>query len=171
MRTAKLILVMLLAGAAFCQAPPPTSVSVTVRLDTITKLWEFFFGVRTTITLFSCDRSATSDDPLLPGEFSTCTVTLNQPAGRRGVTVQVTVPVPLNGGPSGGTVVIPPGATSGSFVVTYPSTGAALTMPAAYTVWGPGMETQYIAEFLWPCCAREDHCGVPIENVAMELCQ
>ena len=170
MRTAKLILIMLMATAALCQTPP-AAVQVSVRLDTMTKIWQFFFGVRTTITLFSCDRSASADDPILPGESSTCTVTLNQPAGRAGVTVQVIIPTPLTGGPSGGTITIPPGATSGSFVVTYPSAAGAWLIPTGLTIWGPGIETQYLAELMWPCCARADQCGLPIEQVAPEPCQ
>lgn len=137
------ILILLAFGtfSVSSQVPPaPASVSISVNTKqpgSIARIWQFFFGSAYSVTNLTCDRSASIADPLVPGDSSTCTVTINQPAGTNGVQVMVTVPAPLIGGPPNGVLTIPAGGTTGTFLVTYPGPTVAPQASAKpfYTSW------------------------------------
>lgn len=163
--------------------PPPAVIAVTVQYGPVKNVWPFYLGVPIFVVRFSCTQPAGSTAPnatstlLMPGNSSTCVVTLNQPAPMEGVKVQVTIPAPLTGGPPDGWLSIPPGALFGTFTVTYPATtpvepqAALPIVPMAYSVSAPGQEVQRYASVQVPCCAQEGLCGLPVERVAMEPCQ
>ena len=168
---------------AVCCAPalaqaPPASVSVTVKYGTAQKVWNFFFGAPYTITDLECTQppDATAPAPgstmLLPGDSSTCTVTINQGAPAAGVNIQVLVPSPLTGGPAGGILTIVQGATTGTFTVAYPAAanGTTVFLGEAVEIDTPASTESYLALFI-PCCARADLCGDPLSQVSQEPCQ
>lgn len=63
---------------------------------------------------FTCDKTELS-----PGEFTTCTVTLNRQARSGGIVIRVILPAQLAGPAE---VNIQQGATSSTFRITYPET-------------------------------------------------
>lgn len=90
--------------------------SVTVRLGTRT--WSFTLPVA--IVGMSCDKTA-----LLPGESSTCTVTLDSPAPAGGFTVApYAADAPLVLSPAA--LTVPANAISATFTVTRPGVSARL---------------------------------------------
>jgi hypothetical protein len=186
------VVALLLASVLLAQAP--SSVSVTVKTGIVQKIWQFILGSPTTITSFTCTQPADAQSPaagstvLMPGDVSTCTVTIVPGAGIIPGPVQISAiaQAPLVVGPdpnaapgvtfTGQFLSIPSGATVGSFQVSYPLAGgvAALpVIPAAYWAWTDGSAGTpwYSADLMIPCCARADLCGYSVAEVAPEPCQ
>ena len=112
----RLLSIMLLAGALLAQSDH-CIVSATIHASTWTRIWQWLGG-STIVNLgpILCDAPATEDDPMLPGESTTCTIWISPPT-QSGITVSLTIPLPLMGPQQ---VVIPAGANAGEFVLTYP---------------------------------------------------
>jgi len=172
----RLLIGLMLCGMALAQTPP-ASVTVTVKYGTVQKIWNFVFGAPYTITDLECTQPPDAPAPapgstmLLPGDSSTCTVTINQAAPAAGLQIQVTIPSPLTGGPTGGVLTIPSAATTGTFTVTYSVSANAPTifMGEAVEIVGPVSDESYLSLFI-PCCARADLCGLPLAQVSQEPC-
>ena len=180
-----LLIFVLLGASVWGQTPAPTVppfVNVTVQFGPSSQFWQFYPGVLIVVTSFYCTQPSDAAAPnaistlLMPGDSSTCTVFISQPAPVFGVKVQVTIPAPFTGGPDGGVLTIPAGALLGTFTVTYPvpSTPAAALpiFPAAYSIWAAGNagDVLHFADVLIPCCAQADLCGLDASQVDMEAC-
>ena len=193
------ICLMLLAGVILAQTSAPASVSVTVKVGAVQKIWTFLFGSPTQITGFTCTQPADATSTaagvtvLMPGDSSVCTVTVQIGVGVPLTTqVSVSVPSPLvasadpstaGGATFSGTVLTIPApngmtngtnTSSGTFVVSYPAAAPAAAlkvMPGAYSIWTPTAPARYYSELMIPCCARADLCGYGIDQVSQEPCQ
>lgn len=187
----RLLAILLLCTPVWAQSNSP--VIVTVKLGTVQKIWQFILGSPTTITSFLCTQPADAQSPaagttvLMPGDSSTCTVTIVQGAGILASATQISIAVPaplaISADPNaasgitvnGSVLSIPWGSTVGTFLVTYPVQGnpvAALQVwPVDWWVSGGGGPPGYYAELLVPCCARADLCGLPADQVDQEACQ
>ena len=194
----RLLILALLCAPAWAQTNSP--VTVTVKTGTIQKIWQFILGSPTTITSFACTQPADAQPSnpgttvLMPGDTSTCTVTILQGAGilPSPTQIAITVPAPLtlNADPhaaagvtlnAAGILSIPWGSmvgtpTTGTFLVVYPvdATNPPVAMqvwPADYWIWTENSTPEYHADLLVPCCARADLCGLPLEQVSQEPCQ
>ena len=175
-------------------AQTTSPITVTVKTGTIQKIWQFILGSPTAITSFACTQPADAQPSgvgttvLMPGDSSTCTITIVQGAGILAAPTQISIAVPapltLSADPkaasgvtlNGGTLSIPWGSTVGTFLVTYPipvnSPAAAVQIwPVDWWISGGGTPPEYYAELLVPCCARADLCGLPLEQVSQEPCQ
>jgi hypothetical protein len=188
-----LILCVTVAWGQTAATPPP--VTVVVQLGPVEQLWKFFFGIQIVLAFF-CTQPADATAPvpvstvLMPGDSSTCTVLLSQPASIFGVNVTINIPAPLVGSPevSGGILKIPAGSVSATFTVTYPASAPATStpavapavapaamlpiFPAGYSVWvgDNAGNAQHFVDIMIPCCAQTDLCGLPADQVAMEAC-
>jgi hypothetical protein len=192
------LLAILCCPPSWAQTNSP--VTVTVKTGTIQRIWQFILGSPTTITSFACTQPADAQPSnpgttvLMPGDTSTCTVTILQGAGivPSPTQVAITVPAPLtlNADPhaaagvtlnAAGILSIPWGSmvgtpTTGTFLVVYPvdATQPPVAMqvwPADYWIWTENTAPEYHADLLVPCCARADLCGLPLEQVSQEPCQ
>jgi hypothetical protein len=188
-----LLLILALCYASVAQTTSP--ITVTVKTGTIQKLWQFILGSPTTITTFACtqptdaQQSNAGTTVLMPGDSSTCTVTIAQGAGVLSTATQVAVsapdPLTISADPkappgvtlNGGILSIPWGSTVGSFLVTYPTAPPASPVvamqfwPTSYSTWTSGNTPQYYAELAIPCCARADLCGLTVDQVDQSACQ
>ena len=129
-------LLTLFAAFGFSQATSTsTTATVTVKLGTVQKTWQFILNAPITITDYHCTQPAdapavSGSSNMMPGDSATCTVTLNRAPSFGGVQLVIGAPAPLviSADPSaatgvvfsGVTLTLPPGATVGTFLVSYP---------------------------------------------------
>ena len=172
-------------------AQTTSPITVTVKTGTIQKIWQFILGSPTSITSFTCTQPADAQTTgsgttvLMPGDSSTCTVTIVQGAGILPAATQISIAVPapliLSADPkaasgvtlNGTMLSIPSGSTVGSFLVTYPVANPAVAVqfwPAWCSVSSEGQPPAHYADLMVPCCARADLCGLLASQVSQEPC-
>jgi hypothetical protein len=135
---------------------------IIARLNVVEQSWAFALRDRTLLAGMSCNMTA-----MEPGETATCKVTLTQAPH---VATEVTITIPEGFvGPS--SVVVAPPDSSATFKVSRADLAGAIStqvMTHAYSIWP--RPTEFHAELILPCCAREDRCGLSDSMISWQAC-